>query len=134
MLANGPEATASAACQMTSEFVISATRQSRVSIEGTLHHDNVPIVRKDTNIGNQESVTAAVGRSLPIFTTACAGQVECKRLVSGNANEWSSPCNYAALLRITLFSLLKHPKNKSRIESFLLRQEKKTYRFQRVGR
>jgi len=30
-----------------------------------------------------------MGRSLPIVTTACAGQVECKRLVSTDANGWS---------------------------------------------
>jgi hypothetical protein len=28
------------------------------------------------------------GRSLPIDTTACAGQVECKRLVSTNTIDW----------------------------------------------
>lgn len=32
---------------------------------------------------------AAIGRSLPIFTTACAGQIESKRLVSTDANGWS---------------------------------------------
>lgn len=32
---------------------------------------------------------AASGRSLPVVTTACAGQVECKRLVSTNAIDWS---------------------------------------------
>jgi len=31
----------------------------------------------------------AIGRSLPIVTTACAGQVECKQLVSTDANGWS---------------------------------------------
>ncbi|MNE03817.1 hypothetical protein D3C80_963300 [compost metagenome] len=31
----------------------------------------------------------AFGRSLPVVTTACAGQVECKRLVKSNANGWS---------------------------------------------
>lgn len=30
-----------------------------------------------------------IGRSLPVVTTACAGQVECKRLVSTNAIDWS---------------------------------------------
>jgi len=30
------------------------------------------------------------GRSLPIVTTACAGQVGCKRLVSKDANGWSA--------------------------------------------
>jgi hypothetical protein len=29
------------------------------------------------------------GRSLPVVTTACAGQVECKRLVSTDAIDWS---------------------------------------------
>lgn len=32
---------------------------------------------------------SAFGRSLPIFTTACAGQIESKRLVSTDANGWS---------------------------------------------
>ena len=31
----------------------------------------------------------AIGRSLPVVTTACAGQVECKLLVSWNAIDWS---------------------------------------------
>ncbi|RMV62220.1 hypothetical protein [Pseudomonas coronafaciens] len=32
---------------------------------------------------------SASGRSLPIVTTACVGQVESKRLVSTDANGWS---------------------------------------------
>ena len=31
----------------------------------------------------------AFGRFLPVVTTACAGQVECKRLASLNASDWS---------------------------------------------
>ena len=30
-----------------------------------------------------------MGRSLPVVTTACAGQIECKRLVSTDAIDWS---------------------------------------------
>ncbi|MNJ41271.1 hypothetical protein D3C77_361900 [compost metagenome] len=30
-----------------------------------------------------------IGRSPPVVTTACAGQVECKRLISTNAIDWS---------------------------------------------
>ena len=30
-----------------------------------------------------------IARSLPVVTTACAGQVECKQLVSTNAIDWS---------------------------------------------
>ena len=30
-----------------------------------------------------------IGRSLPVVTIECAGQVECKRLVSTNAIDWS---------------------------------------------
>ena len=33
---------------------------------------------------------AAMGRLLPVKDTKCAGQIQCKRLVSGIANEWSS--------------------------------------------
>ena len=33
---------------------------------------------------------SAFGRFLPVLTKACAGQVECKKLVSTNANGWSS--------------------------------------------
>ncbi len=32
---------------------------------------------------------SAFGRFLPVVTTACAGQVECKRLASLNASDWS---------------------------------------------
>lgn len=32
---------------------------------------------------------AAFGRFLPVVTTACTGQVECKLLVSLNAIDWS---------------------------------------------
>ena len=32
---------------------------------------------------------SAIGRFLPVVTTACAGQVECKRLASLNASDWS---------------------------------------------
>ena len=32
---------------------------------------------------------AAMGRSLPVITTAYAAQVECKRLVSTDAIDWS---------------------------------------------
>lgn len=31
----------------------------------------------------------AIGRSLPVVTTEWAGQVECKRLISTNAIDWS---------------------------------------------
>ena len=30
-----------------------------------------------------------IGRSPPVVTTACAGQIECKRLISTNAIDWS---------------------------------------------
>lgn len=33
---------------------------------------------------------SAFGRSPPVVTTACAGQVECKRLISTNAIDWSA--------------------------------------------
>ena len=32
---------------------------------------------------------SALGRFLPVFTTVCAGQVKCKRLVGWNAVDWS---------------------------------------------
>jgi len=32
---------------------------------------------------------SASGRPLPVFITACAGQVECKRLISTAAIDWS---------------------------------------------
>lgn len=37
----------------------------------------------------QEVGQAAIGRFLPLVTTACAGQVKCKLLVSWNAIDWS---------------------------------------------
>ena len=38
---------------------------------------------------NRSMQKTAFGRSPPVLTTACAGQVECKRLVSTNAIDWS---------------------------------------------
>lgn len=37
----------------------------------------------------RRSQLAAFGRSLPVVTMVCTGQVECKRLVSGDAIRWS---------------------------------------------
>lgn len=39
--------------------------------------------------GRSLTRVTAFGRFLPVLTTACAGQVEYKQLVSTNANDWS---------------------------------------------
>lgn len=56
---------------------------------------------------------AALGRSLPVVTTACAGQIESNRLVSANAIDWSVAiqmgdklrCNYAAARQRALLDI-----------------------------
>lgn len=42
-----------------------------------------------TQSESPDVLSATVGRSLSTFKKACAGQVECKRLVSTDANGWS---------------------------------------------
>lgn len=45
---------------------------------------------------------SAFGRSLPVIATACAGQVECKRVVSWNAIDWSGRTQMG--VQVTAFS------------------------------
>src|SRR5471030_1233523 len=59
-------------------------------------------------VASNERPHPYIEHSLPVLTVACAGQVECKRLVSTDANEWSSPCNYAGRFPRSWRSSFRH--------------------------
>ena len=62
------------------------TRISRSSVQKRLFHQSM--IRQF----GQADFFNRIGRSLPVVTTALAGQAECKGLVSTDAIDWSVQC------------------------------------------